>query len=264
MAIEILSLLISGIIAGLTAGLLGLGGGIVIVPTLVWIFHTHLSISETHQMHLALGTSLTSIVATNFSSILAHHRRGVILWSIAGQLIPGLILGALLGAGVASFLSGAVLKNGFGLFLIVVALQLGFSIEPPSHRHLPGKLGLHLVGLGIGNISALMGIGGGSLTVPFLVWCNVSIRHAVAISVVCGLPIAFAGAIGFAITGWQVEELPTYCSGYIYWPAVLTITPMSMLLAPMGARWAQVLPLKVLKRIFAGFLALIGVSFLLN
>jgi uncharacterized membrane protein YfcA len=238
MVVEILGLLFSGVIAGLTAGLLGLGGGIVIIPTLVWIFHAHLHISETHQMHLALGTSLATIIATASSSILAHHRRGTVLWPVVMQLVPGLITGALIGAGIASLLSSALLKNSFGLFLIFVALQLGLGIQPPSHRHLPNKWGLRFVGLGIGSVSTLMGIGGGSLTVPFLVWCNVSIRHAVAVAATCGLPIALFGAIGFIITGWQITELPAYSSGYVYWPAVLMITPVSMLLAPVGAKWA--------------------------
>lgn len=262
MFIEISGLLLSAILAGLSAGLLGLGGGIIIVPTLTWVFHNHFHIPATHQMHLAVGTSLATIVATTLSSTIAHHRRGVILWPITWQLIPGLLVGALFGAYIASFLSSELLKNGFGIFMLLVALQLGFGMQPPPHYHLPKSL--HLIGFSIGGVSTLMGIGGGSLTVPFLVWCNVSIRHAIAIATTCGLCIALTGTLGFMITGWQVEGLPAYSSGFIYWPAVITIVPVSILLVPVGTKLSHILPAKITKKIFSVFLMLIGMHFLID
>lgn len=264
MMLEIFWLLLSGAIAGLSAGLLGLGGGIIIVPTLVWIFHTHTNIPEIHLMHLAVGTSLMTIVITTLSSISAHQRRGAIQWATARQLIPGLILGAFIGAQVASVLAGELLKTGFGVFVILMAFQLSLDLQPTSRRHLPSPLALNAVGLGIGGFSTLMGIGGGSLTVPFFIGCQVPIRNAVATATVCGFPISLAGALGFIITGWSIKGLPSYSSGYVYWPAVCAITPVSALLAPVGARWAHKLPVNVLKKILAGFLMVIGVTFLLK
>ena len=259
---DILSLLLLGIAAGILAGLLGIGGGIVIVPILVGIFQSNPEISEAHFMHIALGTSLATIITTSISSIYAHHQRGAVQWHIVRQLTPGLVVGVLLGAVIADVLSGNNLRIFFGLFIIIVSIQFGFDARIRPHRETPGKSGMSTVGLVIGILSALVGIGGGVLTTPFLSWCNTPIRHALATSAAAGFPIAMAGTIGFIVTGWQESDLPAWSSGYIYWPAFIAIAPMSLLFAPLGAKLAHVLPANLLRRFFAVYLVVVAINFL--
>jgi len=251
-------LLLLGIIAGTLAGLLGVGGGIIIVPTLVWIFHSQPEIPNTSIMQIAIGTSLATISITSISSIIAHHRYGAVQWRIVWQLTPGIILGALFGAIIADTLTSDTLQKIFALFIILVSVQFFFA--PAPHRQLPRHL--YLAGMFIGQISALVGIGGGSLTVPFLVWCNINIRNAIGTSAACGFPIALFGTIGFIATGWNTKTLPAWSSGYIYWPAFVAITPMTLLFAQVGAKLAHSIPVKTLKQIFALFLVVIGIKML--
>lgn len=260
---DIFSLILLGIVAGILAGLLGVGGGVVIVPALVWIFQANAEIPSTHIMHIAIGTSLATIVMTSISSISAHHRRGAVLWSIVWQLTPSLIIGTLLGAVIANFLPSDGLRLFFAVFILLVSVQFGFNVQPPPHQ-LPGRLGMGIAGCVIGKLSALVGIGGGSLTVPFLIWCNVHVRHAIATSAAGGFPISVSGTIGFIATGWHVSNLPTWSSGYIYWPAFVAIAPASLLFAPLGAKLAHTLPVELLKKIFAVYLAAVGIKMLLT
>ena len=255
--------LVLGAFAGVMAGLLGVGGGLIIVPALAWIFHQQ-QITETAIMHLAIGTSLATIVVTSISSVRAHHRRGAVLWPTFWRLTPGIVVGAWLGAAVADALSSFVLQKIFALFVLAMAGQMGFGAKPAPHRDLPGTPGMLATGGVIGAVSAIVGIGGGSLTVPFLTWCNISIRQAVATSAACGLPIALAGALGFIVTGLNATGLPGWSLGYIYGPALVGIAFVSMLFAPLGAKLAHTLPTETLKKVFAIFLALIGFKMLLG
>jgi uncharacterized membrane protein YfcA len=250
-----------GAFAGGLAGLLGVGGGLVIVPVLALLFH-HAGIAPSVLMHLAIGTSLATIVFTSLSSVWAHHRRGAVRWEVFVALTPGIVVGALAGAWLADRLPSANLRTVFGLFELAVALQMGLNLRPSPQRRLPGRLGMGLAGGGIGTLSALVGIGGGTMTVPFLQWCNVPMRQAVATSAACGLPIAVAGAVGFLLAGQGEVELPAASSGYIYWPAFFGIVAMSMLFAPLGARLAHALPAPLLKRFFAAFLLLLALRML--
>ncbi|HRX70636.1 MAG: sulfite exporter TauE/SafE family protein [Gammaproteobacteria bacterium] len=252
-----------GAFAGVMAGLLGVGGGLIIVPVLAWIFH-HQHISDAVIMHLAIGTSLATIVVTSISSVRAHHRHGAVLWPVFWRLTPGIIVGAWVGAAIADALPSAVLSKVFAIFVLTVAAQMGFGAKPAPHRELPGTVGMTAVGGIIGTVSAIVGIGGGSLTVPFLTWCNTVIRQAVATSAACGLPIALAGAFGFVVTGLNAAGLPAWSLGYVYGPALLGITVTSTLSAPLGARLAHTLPTEMLKKVFAVFLAIIGARMLLN
>ncbi|HMQ12022.1 MAG TPA: sulfite exporter TauE/SafE family protein [Candidatus Competibacter phosphatis] len=251
-----------GLFAGVMAGLLGVGGGLIIVPTLAWIFH-HQQVDDTIVMHLAIGTSLATIVVTSISSVRAHHRRGAVLWPIFWRLTPGIVVGAWLGAAIADALPSAVLSKVFAVFVLTVAAQMGFGAKPAPHRELPGTAGMLTAGGVIGAVSAIVGIGGGSLTVPFLTWCNIAIRQAVATSSACGLPIALAGALGFVVTGLNATGRPDWSLGYVYGPALVGITLTSMLSAPLGAKLAHTLPTEMLKKVFAVFLTLVGVKMLL-
>ena len=255
--------LLLGLFTGVIAGLLGVGGGLIIVPVLVMIFQQQ-HISQDIMVHLAVGTSLATIVLTSISSVRAHHAHGAVMWPVFWQLTPGIVLGALLGAVVAELMSSSFLRIFFALFEFAVAIQMGLDIRPNPSRSLPGRIMFTLVGNIIGMLSAIVGIGGGSLTVPFLVWCNVTMQRAVATSSACGLPIAIAGAVGFMLTGWQNQALPENSFGFVYWPAFLGIILTSVLTAPLGARLAHRLPARALKKVFAIFIAILGVRMLLG
>jgi len=252
-----------GAFVGLIAGLFGVGGGLVIVPVLVFVFKAQ-SISSAVMVHLAIGTSLATIVFTSISSVRAHHQRGAVRWDIFRRLAPGIVVGALLGAVLAGAMPTKVLRSLFGVFELAIAAYLFWNRQPAPHRTLPGKAGMSAAGGVVGTISAILGIGGGTLTVPFLAWCNVHLREAVATSAATGLPIAIAGAVGFVATGWNAAGLPEWASGYLYWPAFLGIVAASIAFAPLGARLAHTIPVARLRRSFALFLALLGVRMLIG
>jgi len=250
-------------LAGLMAGLLGVGGGLVIVPVLLWVFGL-LGFPSQVMMHMAVGTSLATIVLTSISSIWAHHRRGAVRWELVLQLTPGILLGAWIGALVADWMSGQWLRRVFALFVLFVGTRMLLGLRVRVGRSLPGKAGFWGVGGIIGAISALVGIGGGSLTVPFLHASGVDMRQAVASSSACGLPIALAGALGFIWTGWSEPGLPSGSTGYVYWPAFAGIAVTSILLAPVGARLAHTLPVRALQQVFALLLLGVGLKLLLS
>jgi hypothetical protein len=251
--------LLLGLFAGVIAGLLGVGGGLVIVPILAWLYHLQ-GFDSVHLLQLAVGTSLATIVFTSLSSSLAHHRRGAVDWPVMVQLSLGIVAGAWFGGTLAVWLGGALLGVAFGVFELMVAAQMAFGFRPSVHRAAPGKTRNAIAGLLIGLLSALLGIGGGTLSVPWLVWHNIDMRRAVATSAACGFPIALVGALGFVAAGWQRADLPAGSTGFVYWPAVAMISLASVAAAPFGARLAHRLPQRRLRTIFAAFLVLLGVS----
>lgn len=251
--------LLTGALAGVLAGLLGVGGGIVIVPALIWIF-SYAGIECAWIPQLAVGTSLASIVGTSLASIRAHHRRGAVRWGLFRQLTPGLLIGAGMGAILAGYIPGIWLKRLFTLFVFYVAWQMLHSRATQTHYPLPALGGMSLMGTLIGSLSALVGIGGGTLTVPFLIGGGTDPRQAVATSSACGLPIALAGGIGFAAAGWGVAGLPGASTGFLYWPAVAAVLLGSIPSAPYGARLAHRLPTAMLKRVFALLLIAVGLK----
>lgn len=250
-----------GATAGLLAGLFGVGGGLIIVPVLAWVFAAQ-GMDAGVIMHLAIGTSLASIWLTSLMSIRAHHRRGAVDWPLVRKLAAGIVLGALAGAFIAEQLPTPALRRIFGVFELFVAAQMLLVSRYQAHFTLPGNIGLNAAGAVIGVVSAIIGIGGGTLTVPFLVWCRVPMIRAVATSAACGLPIAVAGAIGFILTGWNDALLPEWSSGYLYWPAWLGIVVASSLTAGLGARLAHRLPAARLRQLFALLLIGLGVKML--
>lgn len=250
--------LVLGACAGIIAGLFGVGGGLIIVPALLYAFSLQ-QFSPEVMTHMAVGTSLATIVITSLSSVRAHHLRGAVQWPTVAAMVPGIILGSWLGAVTAGLLSGPQLQLGLGCFVLLVAVQMGLGLSASPHRELPGHAGLAAVGSVVGWVSALFGIGGGSLTVPFLSWCNVQMQRAVATSAACGLPIAIVGAAGYMLEGRGQPELPAWSTGYVYWPAFVGIVITSTPFARVGAQLAHRLPAARLKRIFAVFLLVIGV-----
>lgn len=259
---DLIYYLLLGAFAGTLAGLLGVGGGLVIVPVLAILFHAQ-GINPTLIMQLAIATSLATIVFTSISSVRAHNKRGAVRWDLFWRLTPGIVLGAGLGALLVDMLPSATLRTIFGTFELLVAAQMGFGAKPNPHCQLKTRWG-PLVGLIIGSVSAIVGIGGGTLTVPFLVWCNVKVQQAVATAAACGLPIALAGSLAMVFTGWSEPGLPEETLGYIYLPAFIGIVASSVLFAPLGARLAHRLPAQILKRVFALFLGLLGMVMVLG
>ncbi|MBF0551727.1 MAG: sulfite exporter TauE/SafE family protein [Deltaproteobacteria bacterium] len=253
--------IIIGAVAGVLAGLLGVGGGLVIVPALTFILAAQ-HLPPDHIMQLALGTSLATIMFTSISSLRSHHEHGAVNWLVVRAITPGILTGTFLGAWVAAQLPTRFLKGFFVFFIYYVAVQMLLNIKPKPTRTLPGKAGMFGVGNIIGVVSSLVGIGGGSLSVPFMAWCNIPVHHAIGTSAAIGFPIALAGTAGYITSGLVVHDLPSGSLGFIYLPALLGIAVISILTAPLGARLAHRLPVSMLKKIFAFFLIGIGTKML--
>jgi uncharacterized membrane protein YfcA len=239
-----------GLVVGFVAGLLGVGGGLIIVPVLIVMLHGQ-GLATGLEPQLALGTSLASILFTSLSSVRAHHRHGAVEWSLVRRIAPGIVVGTLVGAVLAAQVSAFALKLFFVAFLFYAAVQMWLDFKPSPHRELPGRSGTLLAGGVIGAVSSWVGIGGGTLSVPFMLWHNITLHRAIATSSAIGFPIAVAGAVGYVLGGWQVGGLPAGSLGFVYLPALSGIVLGSVLTAPLGARTAHRLPIRPLKRIFA-------------
>jgi uncharacterized membrane protein YfcA len=246
-----------GVIVGIIAGLLGIGGGVVIVPILVFVF-TAQGFPGQHMMQIALATSLGSIIFTSVSSFMSHHRHGAVRWEVVRGITLGILIGTFSGTWLAAQLSTRALKIFFACFLYYVAATMLSNFKPKPTRQLPGLLGLNGVGLAIGVISSLVGIGGGALSIPFMMWCNVPVHHAIGTSAAIGFPIAIAGTLGYILNGLSTADLPTPHIGYLYIPALFGIAFFSFFTAPYGARLAHKTPVVTLKRIYAVFLIIIA------
>lgn len=262
MILELGLYLLLGALVGILAGLLGVGGGLIIVPVLAGLF-TVMSMPGDIIMHLALGTSLATILATSIASVYSHHRKGAVSWSQAFRLTPGILLGAWCGGWLASIISSDNLKPLFALFELAVAAHMIWGSKPDAHKSQPGALACFSGGGVIGTLSSLLGIGGGTLTVPWLMWYGSSIHRAIATAAAVGFPIALAGTLSYLIAGWQHVLLPDYALGFIYLPALLGIIISSTLFAPLGAHWAHQLNTTRLKHVFAGLLVVLAVALLL-
>ncbi len=259
---EFLLYLALGACAGVLAGLFGVGGGIIIVPVLVFSF-TLQGFDPAVLTHLAVGTSLATIVFTSIQSVRAHHRLGAVQWAVFVWMTVGILMGAALGSLTASYIAGPYLQRIIGVFAILVATQMALDVKPKASHGVPGKPGLTAAGVVIGWASAIFGIGGGSLTVPFLTWRSLTMQQAVATSSACGFPIAVASAISFMIIGWHDPSLPPHSLGFVYLPALIGIALTSMFFARFGARLAHKLSPRLLKRLFALLLVVVGTSFLI-
>ena len=262
---ELIIYLAIGAIAGFAAGLFGVGGGLIIVPILYIVF-TQLHYDPAVIMHMALGPSLATIIVTSISSVMAHHKRGAVLWQVFRNLAPGLMIGSFLGAGIADLLSGQNLQIIIGIFAIWVAYRMfkGAHVIVDETLHLPSAPMQMLAGGGIGVASAIFGIGGGSLTVPYLNKYGVVMQKAVATSAACGLPIAIAGAIGFMIFGSHGQVEIKNAIGYVHIYAFIGISIMSFITAKLGAKVAHQLSPAMLKKCFAGLLVSVGTYFVLQ
>ncbi len=258
---EFLLYLLVGSATGVLAGLFGIGGGLIMVPVLIFSFKAQ-GVSADLITHMALATSLATIVFTSISSIRAHHAKQAVEWPLVGWISLGIVLGTILGGVLVVGVSGETLKRAFGIFALLVAVKMFFNIEPPASGTRPGKLGLSSAGGVIGFASAWFGIGGGTFAVPYLTWMKVPMRHAVATSAACGFPIALTGALTNLALGWNHAELPAWSTGFLYWPAILGMALTSVPTAKFGVQLAHRLDPQLLKKLFALLLVCIGVYFL--
>jgi uncharacterized membrane protein YfcA len=243
-------LLAIGCVVGFLAGLLGVGGAMTMIPVLTIIF-THEGFPQEHVVHIAVATSLATIMFTSLSSMRAHARRGAVLWPVMWALAPGIVVGSLVGPQIVAGMSSALVATLFAAFTGVAGLQMLLNREPKAARELPGKPGLFGVGAGIGIVSSMVGAGGAFLSVPFMIWCNVRVRNAVGTSAAIGFPIAAAGTVGYVIAGLRQYALPPLTLGYVNLPALAGIVVASMATAPIGARLAHRWPVARLRRAFA-------------
>lgn len=251
MVVELLAL---GLITGFLAGLLGIGGGMLMVPFLTYLLSQR-GVDGALAVKMAIATSMATIVFTSLSSVRAHHKKGAVRWDIVKGLAPGIVGGALCASlGVFALLKGTSLALVFAAFVGFSSFQMFRNKQPKPGRSLPNKVGLLGAGGVIGFASGLVGAGGGFVSVPFMTWCNVAIHHAVATSAALGFPIALANAVGYVWSGQQVTNLPAGAMGYIYLPALVIIAIASVWMAPVGVRAAHALPVPKLKRVFASLL----------
>ena len=242
--------IVLGTVVGFLAGLLGIGGGMTMVPLLTLVF-TREGFAPEHVVHMAIATATATILFTSISSMREHQRHRAILWPVVAGMAPGIIAGSLVGPQIVGAMSPALLSSLFGVFVVFAATNIWLDRQPkPTHR-LPGRGGLIAVGTGIGLIASMVGAGGAFMTVPFMTACNVPIRNCVATSAAVGLPVAAAATIGFVIAGMGQTGLPPHTIGYVHLPALFVIVAASVVSAPFGARAAHRWPVKTLKRSFA-------------
>ncbi|OGA17849.1 MAG: hypothetical protein A3I63_06805 [Betaproteobacteria bacterium RIFCSPLOWO2_02_FULL_66_14] len=253
--------LLTGAAVGFLAGLLGIGGGMVMVPALVFIF-TAKGFPVAQIMHLSLATGIATIVFTSIASVRAHHAHGGVDWPIARAMAPGIVAGSFAAALIAGFVPTRTLAVFFTGFLFFAATQMLFHRQPKATRGLPRTAGLFAIGTAIGGLSSLLAAGGAFLSIPFLTWCNVPLRRAIGTAAAIGFPIAVAGSAGYVLQGLRLGGLPAGSLGFVYLPALALIVATSMLVAPWGARQAHRLPIGRLRTVFAFMLYALGARML--
>ncbi len=259
----IAELALMGACAGFLAGLLGIGGGMIMVPFMTIILEAKNFPAE-YVVKMAVATSLATICFTSLSSVRSHHKHGAVLWPVARVLAPGILVGALIGAQIAAALPTRVLGLVFSLFIAYSATQMILDRKPKPTRTLPGGWGMFGMGNVIGLLSSVVGAGGAFVSVPFMTWCNVKIHQAVATSSALGFPIALAGTLGYIWAGRGLPDMPPGAFGYLYLPGLLVIATTSILTAPLGARTAHRMDIRPLKRAFGVVLYLLAAYFLMR
>ena len=252
-----------GAFVGFFAGMLGIGGGGVMVPLLVWLLEAQGMPRDT-VLHLSVGTSMATILFTSASSVRAHSARGAVRWDIAWRMTPGILIGGLVGSAIANVIPTVLFAALFTVMVYAASGNMLIDRKPTPSRTGPGPIGASAVGFGISAVSAFAAIGGAFITVPFMLYCNVPMMQAIGTAAVVGFPIALAGTVGFIVGGWGSPVLPAWSLGYVYLPALAGITVASVLFAPLGAMAAHKLPTKILKRIFAVLLFVFATKMLVG
>ncbi|CEK09305.1 sulfite exporter TauE/SafE family protein [Legionella hackeliae] len=248
---------LAGTFSGLISGVLGIGGGVIIVPCLLFIFYHNPAFPPDLIMHMAAGTSLAVMVFTTQSSLRAHAKAHGILWNVYKHLAPGIILGTICGALLAHKLPTNGLKILLGLFLLGVGIKMLVEKPITPMPYFPKWWSIGIVSYFIGLSSGLLGIGGGTLIIPYLNYCGVELRKIIPVSALCTMTVALVGTLTFIMTGSKETELPLYSTGYVYWPAVICLATLSSVFAPLGAKMTYIIPVKQLRY---GFVFILFVS----
>jgi uncharacterized membrane protein YfcA len=241
---------VAGALVGLLAGLLGIGGGMTLVPILSALFSAQ-ALAPGYTVHLALGTAMASIVFTSSASVRAHHRRGAVDWTLVRRLAPGMAAGALLATLATGFVSQRALALAFAVIVYAGALQMLFGRQPSASRGLPGTAALFAIAVAIGVVCGLVSAGGAFMTVPLMLYCGVPLLTAIGTAAAVGIPVAIIGTVGYVAGGWRIAGLPEATLGFVLLPALAALVLASMMTAPIGARLAHALPVGILRRIFA-------------
>ncbi|ADL54352.1 sulfite exporter TauE/SafE family protein [Gallionella capsiferriformans] len=253
--------LLLGATVGLLGGLFGIGGGTVLVPVLLLLFDAQQFPPE-HLLHLALGTSMATIIFTALASLYKHHQHRAVDWNVVRTITPGILIGTGLGSLLATSIPTHFVGILFALFVYFAAAQILFDLRPPVSRQLPGKLIIRLFGVFAGTLSSLVSIGGGTVVIPFLLRSNLSIRHAIGTSAAISFPVAIGGTIGYVATGLNASGLPPLSLGYVYLPCLLWTAAASVITAPLGAKAAHRMNIGVLRKLFAVLLLLLATKLL--
>lgn len=252
-----------GALVGLFSGMFGIGGGTILVPVLLMIFKVQ-HFPAPYTMHLALGTSMATILFTSLASMRKHHQHGAVNWTVVRTMTPGILFGTALGALCAASVSPRALGIFFAFFVYCAAIQILFELRPQASRQLPGTAGMTLTGMFTGWISSLVSIGGGTVVVPFLIWCNVPLRNAIGTSAAIGLPVAIGGTAGYIVSGLSFHVLPTPNLGFVYLPSLLWIALASVLTAPLGAKATHYMKIGVLRKLFAVLMLILATQLLIK
>lgn len=254
---------LAGAFAGLMSGIMGIGGGIIVVPALLFIFQHHSAFPPEYTMHFAAGTSLAVMLFTSQSSVRAHFKRSDILWDVYNRLWPGIVLGSITGALLADQMPTHWLQILFGLFLLLVAIKMLSDIHVTRPHQFPRPWINRLISFLIGCKSGLLGVGGGTVIIPYLSYCGVEMKKIAPVSALCTMTVAVLGTITFIITGSNEAGLPAYTTGYVYWPAVLFVAIPSSFFAPIGANLTYTMPVKQLKYAFIVILFMTALDLLI-
>jgi len=250
MDLWLLGYLAIGAGVGFLAGMLGIGGGALQIPLLVWLFEAQ-GLPRDHVVHLAVGTGMATILFTSLSSARAHAARGAVRWDIVKSMTPGILAGGLVGSLIASSIPRFVFAVLFVATVYAAGLNMLFERKPNPARTLPGPAGVFAAGATISGVSAFAAVGGAFMSVPFMMWCNVPMIHAIGTAAAIGFPIAVSGTVGYVAGGWGTPGLPPWSVGYVYVPALVGVTLASMAVAPLGVMVAHRTPTRVLRKVFA-------------
>ncbi len=248
---------------GFLAGMLGIGGGALQIPLLVWLFEAQ-GLPDEHLVHLAVGTGMATIVFTSVSSARAHAARGAVRWNIVKAMTPGILAGGLAGSLLASSIPRLVFATLFVATVYAAGVNMLFERKPNPTRTLPGPAGIFAAGAAISGVSAFAAVGGAFMSVPFMMWCNVPMIHAIGTAAAIGFPIAAAGTVGYIAGGWGAPGLPPWSVGFVYLPALLGVTIASMAVAPLGAAVAHRVPTRVLRKVFAALFFVLATRMLIG
>lgn len=246
-----------GASVGLLGGMFGIGGGTVLVPVLLLLFDAQHFPPE-HVLHLALGTSMATIVFTALASLYKHHQHKAVNWSVVRTITPGILIGTALGTLLATRIPTQAMGLFFALFVYFAAAQILFDVKPPASRQLPGNLAMGSFGVFAGTLSSLVSIGGGTVIIPFLLWSNLGLRRAIGTSAAISFPVAIGGTTGYIANGIHATGLPAYSLGYVYLPCLIWTAAASVITAPLGAKAAHQLPVAVLRKLFAVLLLVLA------